>query len=67
MNVIVETLMNDVYCLTLMIHHFGVTKKNQHTPLFFHYFADIRHHSGLLATFSEGVCACFCVLYVLSA
>ena len=32
--------MNDVYCLTLMIHHFGVTKKNQHTPLFFHYFAD---------------------------
>ena len=49
--------MNDVYCLTLMIHHFGVTKKSTffYTPLFFHYFADIRHHSGLLATFSEGV------------
>ena len=40
--------MNDVYCLTLMIHHFGVTKKSTffYTPLFFHYFADIRHHSG---------------------
>ena len=43
MNVIVETLMNDIYCLILMIHHFVVTKKINifYTPLFHYmYFAD---------------------------